>query len=330
MTHDVKALALSTLKDLAKPLRRLRVLYWGGSGRGFPGGDGPVEAVDLLNSVGLHFVYTHAGDPDEAEKLNAEYDVAIVTNTRIGLLLEAPARLWDCAARRAWWHWDLRPGHVGAPLRGRVDRVFLTYDGPWTAPDGAVYDPPQWAQALGVPVSYCPQASPLRSPTPAPGGARVVFVGDLANRTYHRGRAELCRALGAEVLNARARDGRLAIEARLPTVYPSARYCLSASPLAPGYTSVRTYSILACGGLLLLHRFPDSERLFADGEHAVLFDTADEAVERIAALDADSTARAAIARAGRELHASRHTTAHHVASICREMLGVSDGFSGWL
>ncbi len=321
---------LASLAPLAAPLKGLRVLYWGGSGRGFPGGDGPIEATEVLPAVGVDLVYTHEGDPAQSEKLSWYYDVAIITNTRTAALMAADRRIWTAGKRTAWSFWDLRPGDVGAPLRGKPDRVFLSYSGPWTSPRGDVYEPAQWAAALGCPVSYCPQGTSLREPLRTPDGPRVLFVGDLSNPTYHRGRSELCKSVSARVMNFRDRPGRLALEGRLPELYRSARYVLSASPLAPGYTSVRTYSILACGGLMMLHRFPGAERLFRDGEHAVFFDTADELKARLEELDGDPAKRDAIADAGRLIHATRHTVAHRVLSICREMMGVSEGFSGWL
>jgi hypothetical protein len=342
MVNDLRDVQLKSLNGLAAPLRGLRVLLWGFSGAGFPGGDGVAEALDVLPSVGVCCVHSHQNDPAVEYKLDCDYDVTIVCNTRVGEVLKAPPRLWETADCRAYWFWDLRPGSVGAPLRGKVDHVFLSYNGPWISPENTVYEPAQWAEALGCPVGYCPQAGPLRTPQPAPGGPRVLFVGDLANRTYHRGRAELCRALGASVRNARDRAGRLAVEAQLTRLYPSARYCLSSSPLAPGYTSVRTYSILACGGLLLLQRFSGADRLFRDlngvrtdnrnedGNHAVIFDGAADLIPRLAALDANVAERERIANNGRRLHAQKHTLAHHILSICRQVKGISPGFSGWL
>ena len=322
---------LSSVEVLAQPLRGLRVLLYGFSGKGFPGGDGVLEANQLLPQVGVQTVYTHAKEPELGDKLRGRYDLAIVTNTRIRELMAAPMELWCCAETTILWFWDLRPGSVGAPLNGRVDRVFLSFNGPWMAPGGVLYEPAQWEAALECPVGYCPQASPTRTPErDGSDSPRILFVGDLANRTYHSGRRELTQALGAEVLNARPRDQRLAIEARLPRAYASSRYCLSTSPAAPGYTSVRTYSILACGGLLLLHRFPGCERLIEDGTHAVIFDSAEDAKARLLELDQDVDLRLRIAEAGRALQATRHTVTHRILSICREVTGVSEGFYGWL
>ncbi len=319
-----------SIAELAEPLPRLRLLLYGFSGSGFPGGDGVAEAVKSLPSVGVDAVYTHQLDPELNDKLSRNYDIAIICNTRIGELFKAPRRLWTCAREPVLWFWDLRPGKVGQPLRGLVKRAFLSFNGSWLSPQGSPYVPSQWSERLGVPVGYCPQASPLRTPVQGPNPGRVVFIGDLANRTYHEGRNEICRDLGAIVRNAKDRNGRLGIEARMPEIYSSARYALSMSPRAPGYTSVRTYSILACGGLLLLHRFPGCERLFSDGEHAVIFNTSGDARARLEELDQDEEKRDRIATAGRLLHATTHTVTHRILSICRETTGVAEGFSGWL
>lgn len=318
--HPLTWPCIDSLRAMVGPVRGASVLLWGLSGRGFPGGDGAHEAVELLPLAGIDCTYTHAADPDCGDKLSRRYDVAIVANTRIGALLESDARLWTCAPKTALWFWDLRSGSVAAPLAGRVSHVFLSYNGPWVSPDLTPYEPAQWAASTGGVVGYCPQGSPLRaSIRGAVGHPRIVFVGDLANRTYHDGRAAICRALDVTVRNARDRAGRLRIEADLPTIYGSARYSLSMSPRAPAYTSVRTYSILAHGGLMLLHRFPGCESLFTDGENAVLFDDVPELAEKLARLDDDPTERERIADAGRLLHATRHTVAHRVVDICRQI-----------
>jgi hypothetical protein len=311
----------ASLAALTEPIRGLRVLLFGFSGPGFPGGNGRIEAVDWLPQAGLEVTYSNELDPELEEKLSRHYDVSVICNTRAGAVLGYDRRVWTSATESVWWFWDLRNGEVGAPLRGRPRHVFLSYNGRWTSPSGTVYEPRQWAHALGAAVHYCPQGAPLREPVTVPDAPRVLFVGDLANSTYHRGRREMCSALGAKVLNARDRNARLAIEAQMPGLYSSSRYCLSMSPLAPGYTSVRSYSILACGGLMLLHRFPGADEIFSDGENVILFDTAEEAIARAAGLDADPEERVRIAAAGRLLHATRHTVAHRIISICREVTG---------
>lgn len=320
----------ASVATLAKPLRGLRVLLWGFSGAGFPGGDGALEAADTLSRFNVFTVYTHRNDPEVYRKLMASYDVAIVCGTNVGQLKQAPRRLWRCAGHRVLWFWDLRPGTAACALRGLVDKIYLTYDGDWVSPALMEYSPDEWRHRMKVPIGYCPQASPMRDPVAGPEVPRVVFVGDLKNLTYHAGRLQVCKALDTVVMNSRDREWRLAIEAAMPRVYRRARYSLSMSPLAPGYTSVRTYSILACGGLLLLQRFPGVERLFQDGTHAVIFDDVDHARERITELDADPCRRRQIAAQGRWLHATKHTVTHRILSMCYEAAGLSQGFAGWL
>lgn len=311
----MKDLFLQSLREQTQPIRGASVLLWGFSGAGFPGGDGAREAERALSEVGVDTVYSHRLDPKSREALSRSYDVVIVTNTRIGELVRHDAAVWERAPKRALWFWDLRPGKVAAPLRGAPTHVFLSYRGEWTSPQGERYHPDQWRDSLGVPVGYCPQGSPMREPAPKPGGHQVLFIGDLNNAVYHRGRSQIARALGAKVINSRTRDGRLNVESRMPELYASARFSLSMSPLAPGYTSVRTYSILACGGCLLLHRFPGADEIFTDGENAILFDSTDEASAKMREADRDR-----IAENGRKLHATRHTVAHRVADICRRVL----------
>jgi hypothetical protein len=330
----MKDLQASSLAELAKPLRGLSVLLYGFSSSGFPSGDGAREAVRVLPPAGVLATYTHAEDRELGDKLSAKYDVAIITNTRTPELAVSDPRLWSCSSSRAWLYWDLRSAlhktRGAAALAGKIDRVFLPHNGPWTDPTGTLHDPADWGRVLGCPVSYCPQGAPLRDSVRGKRVARVVFVGDLLNPRYHAARQTICRELRAKVINSRERQVRLSVEAKLPEIYGSSVYSLSLSPLAPGYTSIRTYSILACGGLLVLQRFPGCERLFRDGEHAILFDTVGELKERLAGLDGDEAERRRIADNGRRLHAERHTVAHRVLSICAETVGVSREFSGWL
>jgi hypothetical protein len=207
-----------------------------------------------------------------------------------------------------------------APLVGKIDRICLPHSGPWTDPTGVLHDPSEWGRVLGCPVFYCPQGAPLREPVRGADAPRVAFVGDIVNPKYHATRKTVCRAIGARVINARERSARLAIEAKLPEIYGSSRYSLSLSPPAPGYTSIRTYSILACGGLLVLQRFPGCDQIFRDGDDAILFDSPSELKERLVDLDGKPAERLRIADNGRRLHAERHTVAHRVLSICREIV----------
>ena len=210
---------LASVEAWARPLRGLRVLLWGFSGRGFPGGDGVAEAVATLPGAGIDAVYTHGKDQEVNEKLAKTYDVVITCNTRIGELLKAPRRLWACGGQTAHWFWDLRPGRVVHSLAGRVDRVFISHNGPWVSPQGEQYDPRQWSALLGVPVGYAPQASPTRTPVrDEPDPPRVVFVGDQGNKTYHQGRREICIGLNATVMNSAKRPKRLEIESRMPCI----------------------------------------------------------------------------------------------------------------
>lgn len=305
----------------ARGLEGLRVLLYGFSGAGFPGGDGVAEAVKRLDDLSLLPTYTHLKDPNLEAKLAVGYDVTIVCGTRTNDLLKAPKELWKSAPAVVWWFWDLRPSEVAAPLKGKVTHAYLTFNGRWQDPHGKVYDPFQWQDVLGVPVGYCPQGTSLREPKPKEDSCsdRTLFIGDIHNQTYHAGRASICRALDAIVINAKSRDARLAIEDQMASLYPSARYCLSMSPLAPGYTSVRTYSILACGGLLLLHRFPKAGNMFHSHQDCVMFDDAEDARRKIAILDQTPEQRAAIAKAGRISHAGNHTVTHRILKILHEV-----------
>jgi hypothetical protein len=320
----VRDVLRASLGELGAPLSGLRVLLVGFSGAGFPGGDGADEAAAELSRTGLPTVRVHGRDPELHDRIAESYDLTIVCNTRVGEVLQLPARVWECGRKTIYWCWDLRPGSHGEALRGRVRHAFLSYRGEWRTPGGELYSPEQWQAALDCPIGYAPQGAPIREPTPAAEGVRALFVGDLANGTYHRGRGEICKAVGAVVMNERKRAARLRIEALLPSLYPSARYCLSMSPRAPGYTSVRTYSILACGGLLVLHRFPgagtDPQLGFEDGENCITFDTVHDLRRRLADLDDDEAERRRIAENGRRLHATKHTVAHRVLSICHQVL----------
>lgn len=320
-----------TLAELARDVRGMRVILIGFSRDGFPSGDGANEAAAELPLAGVSCVRTHAGDPELLSKLSDRYDVAITMNTRVKEVLTLPRETWSCADQSVYWYWDIRPGGVVAPLRGKFQHVFTVHYGDWKDDRGKQHAPSAFGLSLGCPVRYCPQGAPLREPELREGAPRVLFVGHIDRRSlHHRSRGPVCQELGAKVVDARPYDKRVLIERRLPHLYRSSRYVLSLSPLIAGYTSVRTFSILACGGLMVLHKYPGSERLFRDGEHAILFDDVQQVKARLKKLDNEPETRRRIADNGRRLHAERHTVAHRVLSICRQVAGVDKGFCGWL
>lgn len=314
------------VEELVRPLRGLRVLLLSFSGRGFPGGDGAAQAARLLSELGVPSVFVEGlRDPSTVPEVRRfPADVVLLCTT-------APIRfpgLRKIAGQKLLWCWDPTPPRPGS-LRSVFSHVFLSWASGLRAEEyGRHADcaPSSWRTAFGASLHYMPHGSYLPTSAAYKGDRdEVLFIGDVHNPVFHRGRAELCRRLGARVVNETQRDARLRVEALSKRMYPAAAFSLSASPQLPGYTSVRTYNILACGGLLLLRRFPGSDALF--GEH-LGFESREEAAELVERYRRDRAERRRLAEAGRQRYTRRHTILHRVVDILRIAKGHAERFRG--
>jgi len=315
----------------------VRILIVGSGSWSHPIWRGLLQAVIRLRHEGddvLHLWTNH--DQAEAPRLVAEFDpeVAIAYgNNRLERL--APWRPVFAPLRcpRAMQFNDLRSAGRAGEIAGMFDAVFLCWSRTYRSQrvcSGQNFSHRMWQKRADAKVLYMPQAGgyhELRWPQESQIG---VFVGDLDHPTFHKGRRRLCNELRMETLNEHHRHKRNALMGRMPTLYRKARYCLSTSPKVPGYTSARTYKILSCGGLLLLDYFPDSERLFQSGRHALVFKSMNQAKRMMAEWGENAVGREQIRLAGRKLQLERHTIYHRLRNMIANLTTTDTTFWGWL
>lgn len=308
-----------------------RVLVLGSKpGNQFPLWRGIEQGIAKLQKRGAAVLYLALNDQDipgrTGEALAFQPTHTLMAGTRPANLMRTPSLLKLLPGLKALWHCDLRPPHTEyAAFKGVLDYVFLV----WHTRSGD-FDTRKWFNVTGALPRYMPQASPRYNALPnrVPNDT-CVFIGDIKDQRFHSERKGIAQALHANVINKTARNDRLKIELRSPTIYRSARYCLSMSPIEPLYTSLRTYNILGCGGLMLLRKFPLCERLFKHGEHALMFDTPGEAISLIQRYNNDPEARDTIADAGLLLQRAKHTGAHRLFNMIEDM-DTGCGFKGFL
>jgi spore maturation protein CgeB len=82
-----------------------------------------------------------------------------------------------------------------------------------------------------------------------------------------------------------------------------------------GGTSNRLWRVLGTGGLFLGERVGGIEAFARDGEHAVWYRDAEEAMERVTQLLADPDRRGRIAQAGRAHVLAQHTYRHRLSLL---------------
>jgi len=315
------------LPERASTLSGLRILF-GGFCVEHPG---LAQAMRILRKR-LDIECRHILVPDAARTRAFNPDVVIVYSSRPHVLRQMVPTLRKLRCPKALWFCDLRgPERIAPTVRGAFQGIFL----PWKDRfSDARYglgdcDVARWQRACRARCWYMPQASELRVVRPRPDATtRVVFIGDCA-AACHRGRRALCDTLNAKVLNASSGKLRGQIRLASPALYASSAFSLSCSPPAVGYTSNRSYDVAAWGGLLLLQRYPLCETLFTHGEHALIFDTPEQARSLVQQFGPLSQRRAAIQRASWRLAARKHTWAHRILNICANLRG-EESFWGTL
>lgn len=299
---------------------------------GFAAGhSGVAQTTTELKKLGITVNYFEDLSVPAALEFNP--DVLIVYSTRRRFLAAAAPSIRAFKCPKALWHCDLRPPTALARYCRKVfDGVFLPWTGRFNDPTYGLgdCDVAAWRRALEARCWYMPQAAELREPPISDTARRrVVFIGDL-DLPCHRGRRELCKAVGATVLNSKEKKERTAISKASRSLYASSDFSLSMSPPAPEYTSNRTYTILAWRGLLLLHHYPLCEKQFRSGEHALVFKSTKQVHRLIAGFSKDVRSAERVRKAGWTLAASKHTYAHRVLNIAANLLGESDTFWGYL
>jgi hypothetical protein len=301
-----------------------------GSPRGshFPLWKGVEQAVNEFNREGMEVKYLSI-DASSNEQARLAYwnpDCLIVVNTADRKIekWKSSMDLFDCP-KCLWWN-DLRPGENKSNLRGMFDLLFLCYEGGGSYP----YRWEEWRESMSVDVKYMPQGSVI-NPELHKGSLKwkSLFVGDTSSKVYHSGRSEVMEKFNVKVINERERDDRVEVEKKCRKYYRDAVFCWSVSPYVSGYTSLRTYNILAYGGLALIKKFPNLNRLFEDGKHILTFQDIAEASRKIVEFE-NSKFSEKIRRAGWRRQQVKHTVLYRLQNIMSNAMGWDNEFWGYL
>lgn len=150
--------------------------------------------------------------------------------------------------------------------------------------------------------TYLPVGFDTTSFFPAASRSGAAIVG-----TPFKERADFAAALGIDMINP---PGLL---------YPSTVASLSVHVHAhassgPGVLVSRIWETMGLGVALLAPRTPELEEFFTDGVHCAMYDSLDDAREKLAALLADDEGREAMAARGRTDILRAHTF-HHRAKV---------------
>lgn len=298
-------------------------------GSHFPLWKGIEQAVDELSREGMEVKYLSI-DANSDEQARLAYwspDCLIIVNTADKKIekWKHGMRLFDCP-KCLWWN-DLRPGEGKSHLRGMFDLLFLCYNGGEDYP----YRWEEWKESMSVDIKYMPQGSVINTQLHQ-GDFKwgSLFIGDTSPKQYHAGRSDIVKTFNVKVINEIERDGRVEIEKKCGQYYRNAVFCWSVSPYVSGYTSLRTYNILAYGGLALIKNFPNLNRLFEDGKHVVTFQDHAEASRKMVKLGTQEKLSEKIRRAGWRRQQVKHTILYRLQNIMSNALGWDDSFWGYL
>lgn len=256
---------------------------------------------------------------------------------RLGLLepFKVALKQLSSSVPRGLWMNDLRPAKGRAEMiHGWFSHVFLCWSRSYQHKrvcQGRDFSHEQWGRIVKARVHFMPQGSATYDePLDTIERWRCIFIGNLDHPAYHYGRRRMCHEMRAIALNGNTRTQRAEYEKAMSKLYRASRYCLSTSPLVPGYTSVRSHKILATGGLMLLHQFPDAGRLFRDGVHAIHFKDTRDGLLTMAQYDKQPELREQIRQAGWKLQRRKHTVEQRIRNMVANMLTLDQSFWGYL
>jgi hypothetical protein len=302
---------------------------------------GSLQAVERLKAEDkwkvLHLWHTHPPDQIVSAFNDFKPDVILAAGggfaaKRLRGNFGKALTQWSHVPRGFWMN-DLRGDVYGAQLSGLMDRIFLCWSKSYQNPKvarGMNFSYERWAQRSGAKCSYMPQGA---DHWPVPDKPKidndVVFIGNTNPNKWHQGRKVICKYLGAKVLNGERRDQREEIEKGMYKLYRQSQFCLSTSLKVPGYTSVRTYRILAVAGALMLDAFPGAEELFEHKKHALLFHNWEQAANIIKYYKKKDQQLEKIRLAGQRLVHDKHLVYHRVKNMVSNLVNDKSEFWGY-
>lgn len=154
----------------------------------------------------------------------------------------------------------------------------------------------------------------------------ISFIGNFSS-LWHHNRSEIIEALKSEFSVKIIAGERFTKDSGW--IYQQSPFNLSISLPVGGYTSNRTYNILASGGFCLINYFPEIEKLFENHKHLVWFKTPREAVELVDYYYKHPAEYEAIKREGFKLYNSKHTAERRLSNMFEIMSGKTNEFQGY-
>jgi len=293
----------------------------------FPLWRGIDQAVVELGREGMEVrnqLIDGMGEEAMREILEWEPDVVILVNTNHERILGWKKPLLDLKCPKCLWWNDLRSGYRKSVFKGMFDHVFLCYqDSP------PPYEWKEWEKSTGAKIHYMPQGSVINNSLYMTNPMwNSLFIGNVQNLNgYHDDRWTFLEKFQPQVINATGREDRAIIESQSRRLYRQARFCWVLSPPVTGYNSLRLYNVLAYGGLAVVKKFPNLEKLFT-AEHLIPFD--EHEAEAILHEAAARTDLEKVRRAGWRRQQVKHTVLYRIQNIMSIALGGEDSFWGWL
>ncbi len=304
--------------------QRLAVL---GLGPGIPGPlwRGIDEACVEFDREGMAVRHFDLATATNAQLLDFRPDAVIVCS---GSKLERTRDvLQGIKVPRGLWFNDLRTAQEckADRFRGLITHAFLCFG------NDPAYSWKAWEQMTGAKIFYMPQGCRVHTEL-APLNLKhdVVFIGDTIDQRFHADRKAVVSHLGATVLNAPPRtEDRRAIEAASRETYRQTKFALSMSPCVAGYTSLRTYNIMAYGGLALIRDFPGRSRLMVDKTHVLAWSTAQDAKRIVGEWDGRKAELEVIRKRAWRYSQARHTAMRRLMNMVSNMTTADKTFWGY-
>lgn len=303
---------------------KTRVAILGTPSSPFPLWKGINQAVVEFEREGMairHFDSTVGRDVLEVFRP----DVILLVSQRWNTISQCAKLIGPIKARKGIWFNDLRDGKEAGVLHGAFKKIFLCFK------DSEAFPWKTWRDLSGGRIHYMPQGSVINTELePLDIQGDVVFIGGLGNSVFHCGRSAVVQSLKAKVLNSIERPQRIRIEEQSRTEYRRARFSLAMSPVATAYNSIRLYNIMAYGGLALVARFPEIERLFRENEHFIGWSNLGEAREAIEAWRDRPEECERIRKRAWRYQQAKHTVANRIQNMITNLTTEDQSFWGYL
>jgi hypothetical protein len=207
------------------------------------------------------------------------------------------------------------------------DGVFLCYRN-----SKAPYSWEPWQKGTAAKIRYMPQGSVI-NPRLFRGELlwHSLFIGNVKNLNgYHNDRWKFLEQFQPTVINEFDKRNRSVVERKSWKLYRQARFCWVLSPTVRGYNSLRLYNTLAYGGMALVKKFPDLDRLFTHKKHMLIYEGEHDAKELLKEYGIQHKVCENIRKAGWRRQQVKHTALYRLQNIMSNVMGWDSDFWGWL